>query len=105
MNVKQDPTTVEIYGLTYNVRGEGDPAYLKELARFVDARMREVSSQLPIVDPMKIAILAALNIADEYAQYRKRHEASVGMWMEKTEDLVDRLAKVVLEPNPHQEVS
>ncbi|HVT43443.1 MAG TPA: cell division protein ZapA [Thermoanaerobaculia bacterium] len=95
---KQDPTTVEIYGQTYNVRGEGDPAYLIELAQFVDARMRDVASTGALADPMKIAILAALNIADEYSRHRKRHEATVGAWMEKTEDLVDRLGSIVAEP-------
>ena len=65
---------VEIFGQTYNVRGEGDPNYLTELARFVDSRMREVAAKVATVDPMKIAILAALNIADEFSRYRKERE-------------------------------
>ena len=79
-----DSTEVEIFGQTYNVRGEGDPNYLAELARFVDSRMREVASQVATVDPVKIAILAALNIADEFSRYRKVRD-------EKTEELAQRL--------------
>ena len=45
MDVKNDSTVVEIFGQTYNVRGDGDPDYLMELARFVDSRMREVAGQ------------------------------------------------------------
>jgi len=83
-----DSTEVEIFGQTYNVRGEGDPNYLAELARFVDSRMREVASQVATVDPMKIAILAALNIADEFSRYRKVRD-------EKTEELAQRLSRAI----------
>ena len=92
---KNDSTTVEIFGQTYNVRGEGDPEYLSELARFVDGRMREVAGQVATVDPMKIAILAALNIADEFSRYRKQRESAKGIWIEKTEEISERLSKVI----------
>jgi len=83
-----DSITVEIFGQTYNVRGEGDPNYLTELARFVDTRMREVAAQVATVDPVKIAILAALNIADEFSRYRKQRD-------EKTEELSQRLSRAI----------
>ena len=88
-------TTVEIFGQTYNVRGEGDPNYLTELARFVDSRMREVAAKVATVDPMKIAILAALNIADEFSRSRKKHEDTLGVWIEKTEEMSERLGKII----------
>ena len=97
MSAKTEPTAVEIYGQTYNVRGEGDPAYLMELARFVDSRMRYVGSQVSSTDPMRIAILAALNIADEFLRYRNEREDSLGVWMEKTEELADRLGTLLAE--------
>ena len=83
-----DSITVEIFGQTYNVRGEGDPNYLAELARFVDSRMREVAAEVATVDPVKIAILAALNIADEFSRYRKQRD-------EKTEELSQRLSRAI----------
>jgi cell division protein ZapA len=97
MDVKYDSasTSVEIYGQTYNVRGEGDPNYLAELARFVDSRMRDVAAQVATVDPAKIAILAALNIADEFSRYRKEREDAVGIWIEKTEEITSRLNEVM----------
>lgn len=95
MDGKSDSTTVEIFGQSYNVRGEGDPDYLTELARFVDARMRDVASKVATLDPMKIAILAALNIADEFSRYRKQREDAAGIWIEKTEEISDRLSKVI----------
>jgi cell division protein ZapA len=56
---------VEIYGQSYNLRGEGETSYLQELATYVDRRMREVAEATATVDSLKVAILAALNIADE----------------------------------------
>ena len=88
-------TTVEIFGQTYNVRGDGDQDYLLELARFVDSRMREVAAQVATVDPMKIAILAALNIADEFSRFRRQREDAAGIWISKTEELSDRLSKII----------
>ena len=99
MDAKYDSTpgstSVEIFGQSYNVRGDGDPDYLMELARFVDSRMREVAAQVATVDPMKIAILAALNIADEFSRFRKQREDAAGIWMERTEEITDRLSEVV----------
>jgi len=95
MDIRNDSTIVEIFGQTYNVRGEGDPDYLAELARFVDGRMREVAGQVATVDPVKIAILAALNIADEFSRYRRERESASDAWIEKTEEITNRLSKVV----------
>ena len=57
--------------------------------------MREVAGQVATVDPMKIAILAALNIADEFARYKKQRESASGIWIEKTEEISERLSKVI----------
>ncbi len=95
MDGQNDSTEVEIFGQTYNVRGEGDPDYLAELARLVDSRMRDVAAQVATIDPLKIAILAALNIADEFSRYRKQREDAAGVWIEKTEEISNRLDKVI----------
>ena len=95
MDGKLDSTSVEIYGQSYNVRGEGDPDYLTELARFVDSRMREVAAQVATVDPVKNAILAALDIADEFSRYRRERESAEGLRAEKTEELSNRLTAIL----------
>jgi len=59
------PTPVTIYGRTYYLRGDGDPTYLDELADLVDAKMRGVAEATGAADTLKVAILAALNIADD----------------------------------------
>ena len=61
---------VEIFGQSYAVRAGADPKYLQEIAAFVDAQMREVSRSAGAVDSVRIAVLAALNIADETFRLR-----------------------------------
>ena len=95
MDVNDNSTVVEIFGQAYTVRGEGDPDYLMELARFVDSRMRDVAAQVATIDQLKIAILAALNIADEFSRYRKQRQDAAGIWIEKTEEITNRLDKVI----------
>jgi cell division protein ZapA len=65
--------SVDIYDQIYNLRGT-DPAYIERLAAIVDAKMRAVSAQGNTVDSLRVAVLAALNIADELCTARQRHD-------------------------------
>lgn len=94
-DVAGSPTIkVEIYDQAYTVRSDGDPDYLKHLAEYVDQRMREISSGTLTVDSRKVAILAALYIADELHQLQKMHDqADEQLAVRSTEcsDMLDRL--------------
>jgi cell division protein ZapA len=57
---------VEIHGQPYSIRSNLEPAYVAELAAFVDERMRLAAKESPAGDTLKTAVLAAINIADEY---------------------------------------
>lgn len=61
---------VEIYGQQYQIKAGADPEYIQNVARYVDMKMREIASSLPTVDSLKIAVLAALNITDEFFQLK-----------------------------------
>ena len=87
---------VEIYDQAYTVRSDGDPDYLKELAEYVDQRMREISSGTLTVDSRKVAILAALYIADELHQLRKLHDQAddqLATRSSECSEMLDRLLK------------
>ncbi len=84
---------VEIYGQTYNLRGEGDASYITGLAAFVDRKMREVSDHTATVDSLRVAILAALNIADEHFQLRTaeaEHHRNVSERLVRLVEILDR---------------
>lgn len=66
--ISTDPTPVTIFGRTYHLRGGGQAEYLTRLAGLVDGKMREVASATGTADTLKVAILAALNLADESLQ-------------------------------------
>ena len=63
---------VEIHGQRYPIRSGLDPAYVAELAAYVDTKMRLASRETSAGDTLKIAVLAALNIADEC--FRAQHD-------------------------------
>jgi cell division protein ZapA (FtsZ GTPase activity inhibitor) len=64
---------VEIFGQTYSIKVANDPEYIRELAAFVDGRMREVQKGTGTSDVYRIAILTALNITDELHRLRSQH--------------------------------
>lgn len=88
---------VEIYNQIYNIRSDGDSEYVTQLAEFVDRRMREISSGTLTVDSLKVAILAALHVADELHRLKRLHEQSDSQLAARSgecADLLDRLLKV-----------
>lgn len=69
-NTPQDApgyVTVSIYDQTYHLRGQ-DAEHIRQLADLVDSKMRAVASQGRTVDSLRVAVLAALNLADELSQ-------------------------------------
>jgi cell division protein ZapA len=86
---------VEIFGQTYTLRAGTEPGYVEELARYVDQQMREVSRSGPAVDSVRIAVLAALNIADECFQARGRIRGADEATRRKVEGLASELSAVL----------
>jgi cell division protein ZapA len=68
---------IDIYDQSYNVNAENEE-YIKELAAYVDTKMREVADATHMVDSLKVAVLAALNITDEMFQLRERQQKIEG---------------------------
>lgn len=88
---------VEIYNQTYNIRSDGDSEYVTQLAEFVDRQMREISSGTLTVDSLKVAILAALHIADELHRLKRLHEQTdqqLSARSSECAEMLDRLLKV-----------
>ncbi len=87
---------VEIYNQTYNIRSDGDTDYIEQLASFVDGRMRDISSGTLTVDSLKVAILAALHIADEFHRLKNDQElndAQLASRSAECSDMLDRFLK------------
>ena len=72
MAVMARSTKVQIFGQTYSIQGDLDEAYVQKLAAYVDEKMQAIAEMTPMVETQRIAILAALAIADEL--HSLRHE-------------------------------
>jgi cell division protein ZapA len=86
---------VEIYNQTYNIRSDGDTEYIIQLAEFVDSRMREISSGTLTVDSLKVAILAALHIADELHRLKNMHEQADSQLAARSSECAEMLDKLL----------
>ena len=85
---------VEIFDQAYNLRGS-DPDYILKLAEYVDSKMRAVAEATNTIDTARLAVLAALNIADEYHLLRKRQEGGATDYQKRAHQLADALDEVL----------
>jgi cell division protein ZapA len=91
-----EPVQVEIYGQVYSLKGADDSSHIRELASYVDKKMKEVEKGTGTVDPHRVAILTALTIADELHSLREKYgelettaEKSVKRMLDMTEKVRD----------------
>ena len=80
-----DIVEIRVYGRTYTIRVKGDEneEYISRLTSYVDQKMQEIAVKSRSEDPTKIAVLAALNIADDYFVSRKR--------LDQVDERIDRM--------------
>ena len=90
---------ISIYDQSYNVNADGNEEYLNELAAYVDGKMRFIAESTKMVDSVKVAVLAALNIADEMFATRKRQEELEGPLRERVQGCVSMVEKALEQAN------
>lgn len=90
---------IEIYDQMYSVQADGNEAYLNELAAYVDSRMRTVAESARTVDSLKVAVLAALNIADELFTLKQQQEKIEGPLRKRVEKCVALVEKALEHTN------
>ncbi len=85
---------VEIHGQRYPIRSGLDPAYVARLAAYVDEKMRAAADSTPTGDSLRLAVLAALNIADELFRSRDTttaRDGEIALRAGELERLLDRV--------------
>jgi cell division protein ZapA len=80
-------TEVYILGQKYTIKGDAPEEYIREIASYVDAKLKEVHNSIPNITPVKASILAALDIADELFKLRNEQELMTKTIEEKAERL------------------
>jgi cell division protein ZapA len=88
--------TVEIFGQRYPIRSGLDPEYVRRLATYVDGKIRAASDSAPSGDPVRLAVLAALNIADELFRHLESSRTVDGRVAERAEEIERLLDRVLI---------
>ncbi len=85
---------VEIFDQAYNLRGS-DPKYILQLAEYVDTKMRAVAQATNTIDTVRLAVLAALNIADEFHLLKRKQETGAVDYQKRARQLSNVLDEVL----------
>ncbi len=88
---------VNIFGSEYTLVSDNDEKYVREIAQYIDQKMREIDKNQSIKSTVKIAILAALNVADELFQERLYRQKLLTQLDEEAKKLNRELAEFVEE--------
>ncbi len=89
---------IEIHGHRYPVRSTLEPEYVLRLAAYVDDRVRAAADSTPGADSLRVAMLAALNIADELFRCRDANQERDGRVAERAGELERLLDRVLMDP-------
>jgi len=92
--------TVDIGGQRYPIRSELDERYVSELAAYVDQKMRAASDAAPTSDMLGLAVLVALNLADEYFRARQAESVDNGEFNERALQLERLVDQILAHPSP-----
>lgn len=80
---------ISIMGQKFMIKSESDDDYVNEVAKFVDGRINEVMQNTKSVASINVAILAAMNIADEYLKFKQERKIKFNTVEKKIEDLIE----------------
>lgn len=86
---------VQIYGEEYTVRSEGDVQYIRDVAGYVDQKMREIAASLSNRSAARVAILAALNIAEELMAEKQKRESGSDSLEERARSIITLLSEKI----------
>ena len=90
---------IEIYDQIYNINSGQSDEYLRQLASYVDSKMRDIADETRIADSLKVAVLASLNIADELFTLRERRQQLEGPLRKRVEKCVAMVEKAIEHSN------
>jgi cell division protein ZapA len=94
--MKSGTVKVSILGQSYNIKGDTSPEYILELTDYVNKKIEDISGNVTSGNALHIAILAALNIADEFFQNKRITDGIEGILEYKTKELITLLDEGII---------
>ena len=86
---------VQIFGSKYRIVSDADPEHIREVASYIDQKMREVAHSLSLRTHSKIAVLTAVNLADELFKIQEEGRRIDQISREKAEQLADAVNRTM----------
>ena len=90
---KERLVEIKVFGQTYTVRTDADEAHIQKVAQYVNEKMDEVTKNTKSVSSLNVAILTALNIADDLIREREKGSAFLQEVERKSNDLVEKIIR------------
>lgn len=87
----KESVQVEIFGTEYTLKSDADLEHVREIALMVDERMRRLANNSTIKSPSKLAVLTALNIADELHQFKQKYKNLADDFNDKSKKISERI--------------
>jgi cell division protein ZapA len=97
MDSQKNRVRVNIYGEEYTVRSDGDEEYIRQVSGYVDRKMREIADKMSNKSPSRIAILAALNITDEFFKEKGKENRDISEIEKRASEIITMLDDKLLD--------
>jgi cell division protein ZapA len=88
---KERLVEIKVFGQTYTVKTDAEEEYIKEVAKYVNEKMEEVLKKTKTVSTLNVAVLTALNIADDLIKEKEKRKALLREIETKSKDLVVKI--------------
>ncbi len=94
--MKKNEVIVNIFGNDYRVISDDlNPERIKEVAEIVDTKMKEIHREFPLPSTTKIAVLACLNLVDDYVQREAQNNKKIADMEERIRSLILKIDEAV----------
>jgi cell division protein ZapA len=87
----QESIPVEIFGTEYTLKSDADIEHIQQIAKMVDEKMRRLAENSTVKSPAKLAVLTALNIADELHQFKDKYHSLIHNINVKSKEISERV--------------
>ena len=88
---KERLVEIKVFGQTYTVKTDAEENYIQEVAKYVNEKMEEILKKTKSVSTLNVAILTALNIADDLLREKEKRTALLREVGAKSKDLVEKI--------------
>lgn len=87
----KESVRVEIFGTEYTLKSDTNEEHVKRIAQMVDEKMKKLAENSAVKSPSKLAVLTALNIADELHLLKDKYEQIIESFNVKGKELSERI--------------